>query len=78
MKRVLLLLLLLTAMLDQSRAQKKKGTTAAAVVPAYDASLYSGMQWRQVGPFRGGRAGTATGVKGKPNLYYFGSAGSGV
>lgn len=37
-----------------------------------------GMEWRLVGPFRGGRAGTATGVIGNRNLYYMGTAGGGV
>ena len=45
---------------------------------AFEEQLYDGIQWRQVGPFRGGRAGTATGVRGNPNLYYIGTAGGGV
>ena len=44
----------------------------------YDETLFGGMEWRLVGPFRGGRAGTAVGVSGKPNLYYMGTAGGGV
>ena len=41
--------------------------------------LFSGgLEWRLVGPFRGGRAGTVTGVKDIPNLYYMGTAGGGV
>ena len=39
---------------------------------------YSGMQWREVGPYRGGRAGTITGVAHDPMLYYFGATGGGV
>ena len=41
-------------------------------------SLYDGLEWRLVGPFRGGRAGTVTGIKGNDNLYYMGTAGGGV
>ncbi len=55
-------------------AQRKKAPEA----PKFDESLYSSMQWRLVGPFRGGRAGTVTGVVGNPNLYYMGTAGGGV
>ncbi len=44
----------------------------------YDESLYQGMKWRLVGPFRGGRAGTVSGVIGQPNVYYMGTAGGGV
>ena len=36
------------------------------------------LEWRLVGPFRGGRAGTVVGVKENPNLYYMGTAGGGV
>ncbi len=44
----------------------------------YDDALYGGMEWRLLGPFRGGRAGTVTGVHHNPNLYYMGTAGGGV
>ncbi|MFN2476236.1 MAG: glycosyl hydrolase [Chthoniobacterales bacterium] len=36
------------------------------------------MKWRQVGPFRGGRADAIEGVPGEPNTYYFGAASGGV
>jgi photosystem II stability/assembly factor-like uncharacterized protein len=53
-----------------------------ALLPAqelkFDQSLYSGVRWRELGPFRGGRSGTVTGVRGNPNLYYFGATGGGV
>src|SRR5271155_827733 len=38
----------------------------------------SELKWRLVGPFRGGRAITAVGVKDKAGLYYFGSVAGGV
>jgi len=37
-----------------------------------------GMQWRQIGPFRGGRALAVAGVVGEPNTYYFGAVAGGV
>jgi len=40
--------------------------------------LLSVLEWRQLGPFRGGRAGTITGVAHNPNLYYMGTAGGGA
>ena len=43
-----------------------------------DQSLYKGMKWRQIGPFRGGRALAVTGVTGDPETFYFGGTGSGV
>ncbi|HEU0186186.1 MAG TPA: hypothetical protein VFS27_12775, partial [Blastocatellia bacterium] len=44
----------------------------------YDGSLYSGLHWRSIGPFRGGRVNGVTGVRGQPNTFYFGSVGGGV
>jgi photosystem II stability/assembly factor-like uncharacterized protein len=41
-------------------------------------ALFSGMQWRNVGPFRGGRSDAVTGVSGQPGLFYFGAAAGGV
>ncbi len=45
---------------------------------SYEESLYEGVQWRSIGPYRGGRAGTVSGVIGNNNLYYMGTAGGGV
>ncbi len=53
-------------------------TIAEAQTTSFDESLYDAIEWRLVGPFRGGRSGTAVGVEGKPNLYYMGTAGGGV
>lgn len=41
-------------------------------------NLYSGMRWRMIGPFRGGRSLTAAGVRGQRDVYYFGAVGGGV
>ena len=38
----------------------------------------SGLRWRMIGPFRGGRSIAVSGVEGDPNTYYFGSVGGGV
>jgi photosystem II stability/assembly factor-like uncharacterized protein len=43
-----------------------------------DEKLYNGLEWRSIGPFRGGRSAAVTGVPGKANLFYFGSTGGGV
>jgi len=40
--------------------------------------LYSGLRWRMLGPFRGGRVAAATGVIGRPNEFYFGAVNGGV
>jgi photosystem II stability/assembly factor-like uncharacterized protein len=36
------------------------------------------IQWRNLGPFRGGRSCAVAGVPNKPNLFYFGSTGGGI
>ena len=43
-----------------------------------NASLYSGLHWRMIGPFRGGRVNAVSGVVGQPDTFYFGSVGGGV
>ena len=40
--------------------------------------LFGGLQWRLVGPFRGGRALAVTGVPGEPEHFYFGAVDGGV
>ena len=42
------------------------------------ASLYAGLHWRLLGPFRGGRVDAVSGVPGRPNEFYFGSVNGGV
>src|SRR4051794_41876992 len=53
-------------------------TPAKPIAPALpDASILKGMQWREVGPYRGGRADAGVGIADQPNVYYFGSTGGG-
>jgi photosystem II stability/assembly factor-like uncharacterized protein len=73
MRAILLTTLLLTSFLTE--AQKK---ITPSPILSFDQSLYSGIKWREVGPYRGGRSCTVTGVPGNPNLYYFGTVGGGV
>ena len=74
--RLLLLTLVLAAPAAEARA------TAPVQEPAGDAegetALYQSMRWRNVGPFRGGRAVAAAGVPGDRLTYYMGTAGGGV
>src|SRR5258708_4348452 len=43
-----------------------------------DPKTYDGLKWRLIGPFRGGRAITVTGVPSQQNTFYFGAVGGGV
>ena len=43
-----------------------------------DPRLYAGLQWRNLGPFRGGRVAAVTGVIGQPGVFYAGYPAAGV
>src|ERR1017187_3787734 len=60
---------------DQSSATPKNDT---AEEEENKDPLFKGMKYRVVGPFRGGRSLTASGIPGDPNTYYFGATGGGV
>ena len=59
-----LLLLLLAPAASAQRPTKTRGKAANATAVVYDSVLYNGLRWRSIGPYRGGRAGTVTGVLG--------------
>ncbi|MFN0180410.1 MAG: WD40/YVTN/BNR-like repeat-containing protein [Gemmatimonadales bacterium] len=44
----------------------------------FDSTHFQGKSWRNIGPNRGGRSIAATGVRGRPNEYYFGAVGGGL
>ncbi len=71
-------LLLVTAIITLYSALPVQGQEQSGSSTDASQVLYGGMKWRQVGPFRGGRAGTVAGVVGRDNLYYMGTAGGGV
>lgn len=62
--------------------------TLAVIVPPVDLhaqseqivnpSLYAGMEYRMVGPFRGGRVTAVTGIAEEPHTFFFGGTGGGV
>src|SRR5208283_2598830 len=51
-------------------------TLAAAAT--YEASLFGALQWRSIGPPRGGRSITCSGSSSRPYEYYFGATGGGL
>src|SRR5260221_8346236 len=64
----------------QTSSPTKSPTATPKPTPAgaIDEKFFSGMQWRQIGPFRGGRALAIEGVPGEPDTYYFAGAAGGV
>jgi len=77
MKKVILPFFIVLVVCGGLNAQKKNNAPVKATI-GFDEKLYSAMEWRSIGPYRGGRSAAATGVPGKPNLFYFGSTGGGV
>ena len=59
-----------------TNAQSKKRNKKSII--SYPERMYSSLEYRSIGPYRGGRSSAVTGVEGKPNLFYFGAAGGGV
>src|SRR5215471_7341453 len=51
---------------------------APVMMSSADAALFKGMQYRLVGPPRGGRVTTVTGVPSQPRTFYMGVASGGV
>ena len=43
-----------------------------------EADLLKALQYRSIGPYRGGRSAAVAGVASQPIVYYFGATGGGV
>src|ERR1700693_3502056 len=51
---------------------------SVAQTGSVDASLFSDMRWREIGPMRGGRVRALAGVPSQPATFYFGMVNGGV
>ena len=68
MKNYFLLSLGLLALVlspQDTQAQRRNKAAAPAIAP----ELVKGIEYRELGPFRGGRSAAVTGVPGQPNLF---------
>ncbi len=54
------------------------GVAAAQSVNGPDDAYLKAIQYRSIGPFRGGRSGAVEGIAGKPSVYFMGACGGGV
>jgi len=61
----------------QRRTRPAAEPAAPAAATGYDSTLFNGLRWRSVGPYRGGRVTAVAGVSGQ-HVYYFGATGGGV
>ena len=79
MTRILLIFLSLCSVVT-IQAQKKKATEPkpAATAASIDASLLKNINYRLLGPFRGGRSAAVSGSYKQKNTFYFGATGGGV
>ncbi len=77
-RKPLLLALSITLVISTFAQKTKKETTPPAPSSVDFNSYFSPVKWRNIGPFRGGRSVTATGVVGDINTYYMGTTGGGV
>ena len=61
-------------------AQRKKTVPKTTTIPISKstATVYDGLRWRNIGPFRGGRSLGVAGHPDQPLTYYFGATGGGV
>ena len=74
MKRILFLIIIISLVsfetISQKKSKSKKLQTTSFEIP--------NLKWRSIGPYRGGRASSVTGVIGKPKTFYMGATGGGV
>ncbi len=77
MKPIQLLLIFLLILPYTADAQRRRYRKTPPPPPIED-SLFHGLKWRNIGPFRGGRSVASSGVVTEPMTYYMGSTGGGV
>lgn len=73
MQKHFLLLLALFASSVLATAQTATDTSGKQL-----SNYFKPLKWRSIGPFRGGRSNTATGVAGNIHTYYMGTTGGGL
>src|SRR3989442_2499132 len=79
--RRLVLATCLLMLASSAAAQRRTSAVPAAPAPAsasFDTSLYNALEWREIGPFRGGRVTAVAGHAEQSLTYYFGATGGGV
>ena len=75
MKKLILLSLSILFFAPQIQSQRKKKTPVYTPV---DTTIFQGLKWRNIGPFRGGRSVASAGIAEDPMTYYMGGTGGGI
>ncbi|MBY0476168.1 MAG: hypothetical protein K2Q24_00835 [Chitinophagaceae bacterium] len=78
MRKCFFLLSLFFILVSAVTAQKQKITTSSSGYGINYNEVFKPLKWRNIGPFRGGRANAISGVKGNDKLFYAGYTGGGV
>ena len=52
--------------------------SSAAQEQDFQTAFVEALEWRSIGPFRGGRSAAVTGIPGQRDTYYMGACGGGV
>jgi photosystem II stability/assembly factor-like uncharacterized protein len=76
-----ILIILISPLMVFSQKLKEKNTVSSSVPVAITQDLntyFKPMKWRSIGPFRGGRSVTASGVRDDITTYYMGTTGGGL
>ncbi len=72
-------LVVLAATITPVGAQRKPPASATAIAaPTFDSAAFRALQFRNIGPFRGGRANTGAGIPTQPLTYFAGYTGGGL
>ena len=62
-------------LLAQKQKRSEESKSSSAII--YD-SVFQALKWRNIGPFRGGRANAICGVPGNEQVFFVGYTGGGV
>src|SRR4030095_6458300 len=71
-------LLALVILATSNLSAQSRAATGTTDTQENDANALKALQWRSIGPFRGGRVDAVAGVATQPMVYYFGGTGGGV
>jgi photosystem II stability/assembly factor-like uncharacterized protein len=68
----------LSAALLHAQQPTPPAAPAAARAAGINPALFQELQWRNIGPFRGGRTKAAAGIPSQPHVFYIGAVNGGV
>ncbi len=78
MKYFRLLTLLLVFAFSLPAAAQKNGSGKVVIANTFQPTQYQHLQWRNIGPYRGGRSVAVAGLPDNPQIYFMGTTGGGL